>query len=344
MGYEVLIFLSINILTYLSIIKYKGYLFKFYPDYNPIQKIHDGYVPPVGGLVTALIFYSYLLTLGKTNSFFVNFYVLLPCLAIIFIGAVEDLFGKTSPFLRLFIIFFSSLAYVYNLETLPTLEIYLLGEIVNEYRLLQIIFFSICLTALTNGFNMIDGMNGLIGLTSIAIIGSLIAIIKLFLLDIPYEQDLFYLGIFLLVFLFFNFPFGRIFFGDAGSYWVGWILGAITIDIFSDIRISTWGAVLILFYPSTEVVFSTIRKLYQKKNPLMPDLNHLHIKVYYLLSGGLKRNQNFNSFTTLCLMPFWILPLVSVIWISVYSHFAMIIYLILIIVYLIYYSLIPKKS
>ena len=188
---------------------------------------------------------------------------------------------------------------------------------------------------------MIDGMNGLCSFTAISICLSISSFIYFY--DLAMDiQIVFSLILLLSVFLLFNFPFGKIFLGDAGAYWIGWILGSITIHIFTNDKLNSWSAVLILFYPTMEVIFSTIRKIISRINPFYPDINHLHIKLYFLLKGPFERRPEFNSFTTLCLMPFWIGPPLTIIWIQMNSNFSYIFLLFFSFTYILYYKAIPS--
>ena len=102
--------------TYYFISK-KGNLFeKFNIDYNPVQKIHSGYVPKIGGLVVITIFYIGLKLLNE-QSIFLRIDFLLCALLFISIGLVEDIFGRAPAILRFFSIFIASSIVIYNQDT-----------------------------------------------------------------------------------------------------------------------------------------------------------------------------------------------------------------------------------
>lgn len=340
-----LILLSISF--FVLIIKNKNFFYKLYPSYNPVQKIHSEYVPPLGGVIIFFMFFIYLilkkLFITIENSFFLNSYIVYPSIAIIFVGIYEDIFGKASVGFRFFTILISSLLYILFTPSLPHINLPIIGDLINNNYLIKILFFTFGLTALTNGTNMIDGMNGLAGITILCILITISMYLYLNNKFIFLNYDILVLSIFLFIFLLFNFPFGKIFLGDAGAYWLGWILGVIVIYIFSFKGFNTWIAVVILFYPLMEVFFSTIRKLLKGKSPLKPDEYHLHLKIYKQLKGPTKRDIAFNSFTTLCLMPFWSFPLLSIMWVHYYSHIAIFFIFFMSVLYLIYYKLVPKN-
>ena len=329
--------LSLNII----IIKKSNFFEKLNVSYNPVQKIHLGYVPRIGGIVVIITFYICLI-MDKTESLFLNIELLIASFLILAVGSIEDLFGKASPALRFFAIFFGSLIFVFSQNTLPVIDVPIIGDILSKYSFINILFYTIGLTALSNGFNMIDGMNGLVGLTSLGCLTAILTLMHFIIGENIFYKEIIFLFLSLLIFLIFNFPLGKIFFGDTGSYWIGWVIGIITIKIYTIYDLNTWGALLILFYPLQEVVFSSIRKIIQKKSPLSPDIEHLHLKLYFLLKGSHERGIKFNSFVTVCLMPFWFIPCVMILWSQLYAHISILFLLILEITYLYYYFSIPK--
>lgn len=328
----------------LLIIFNKNTLQKLSREYQTVQKIHEDFVPPFGGLIIFISFYFYLFFFYQKNNFFTNYHVLIPSILIITISSIEDFYGNVKPIIRFVIIFLSSLIFCSINTELPIIDLWKIGDLINNNDLFRILFFSICLTGLSNGMNMVDGMNGLSGLTSLNILVATIALIFLFDVDNIDIQIFLILAGLLIIFLFFNFPFGKIFLGDAGAYWLGWLFGATIIELFVNPKLNTWAAALILFYPSMEVIFSTFRKLLSKKNPLLPDINHLHLKLYFILKGPTKRNSKFNSFTTLCLMPFWICPVLTIAWVQYQSELAKFFLILFIFLYLFYYFLIPQNK
>ena len=324
-------------------LKYKKFLFKIYSQYNAIQKIHEGYVPPIGGFIMFLAFY--LSILFYQESFFANqIHIFAGSILILLIGLLEDFSGKIKPIYRLITIFIASLIFVTCQKSLPKIEVPILEIILNNIPFAEELFYALGLTILANGMNMVDGMNGLAGMTSLSIILAISSILTLYGGIEIYFSELSLLIIVLIVFLLFNFPFGKIFLGDSGAYWIGWILGVWIIEIYAKLPLNTWGALLILFYPIYEVIFSFTRKILSGKSPFQPDTNHLHIKLYFFLKADNERSIKFNSFVTVCLMPFWIIPSVMIVWTYFYSHLTILFIVIMILTYNFYYKSIPNKD
>ena len=150
----------------------------------------------------------------------------------------------------------------------------------------------------------------------------------------------------LISFLLFNFPFGKIFLGDAGSYFIGLLGGYLIIEIFAtNPQLPTWSAVIILFYPALEVIFSYFRKIYSHQSPFLPDNKHLHLKIFYLLSQGATKPSRLNNAL--------VAPFLSIIWLSplailpislVLPHLSLMFLAGLVLVYLFFYFSIPDPN
>jgi len=340
--------LKLTVLSFFSFIIFLYYLSDFLQSsskkYDPIQKIHKGFVPPIGGFLIISSFFIYMY-LWKPSSFILDAHILIPALFIFFIAFLEDFYLNIKPSIRFLVIFIGSLLYVLNAEKLPTIDIILINNFFNQFQFIEIIFYALGLTALANGVNMVDGMNGLAGMVLLSIILGICSLLLINDIFTPnYNSELISLGLLICIFLIFNFPFGKVFLGDSGAYTIGWITGVMIIEIFSLNTIPSWGAVLLISYPILEVIFSTIRKLVQKKNPLKPDLDHIHLKLYYKLKGKDNRSNEFNSFTTLCLMPLWFLPSTMIVWVHFYSHLSWIALIIIIFIYFYFYLVTPKAN
>jgi UDP-N-acetylmuramyl pentapeptide phosphotransferase/UDP-N-acetylglucosamine-1-phosphate transferase len=132
---------------------------------------------------------------------------------------------------------------------------------------------------LANAVNMIDGFHGLavgvvmVGLTAIGIIAYLngdLALAKLAL-----TVFCVCLGFFLV-----NFPFGKIFLGDGGSYLLGFVLGWMSILLVArNQAVSPFTAVLICGLPILETLFSMLRRAARGQHVGHPDRLHLHSLV-----------------------------------------------------------------
>jgi UDP-GlcNAc:undecaprenyl-phosphate GlcNAc-1-phosphate transferase len=129
----------------------------------------------------------------------------------------------------------------------------------------------------TNAFNLIDGINGLA--SSLALLTFLIYGSVFYSQNLNNFGDLsFLIASSLAAFIPVNLISGKIFLGDTGSYFLGFSLSLLAIilagGIYTDI--SPWFAVVTLFYPLWETIFSYIRRKLKGKNPFTPDREHMH--------------------------------------------------------------------
>ncbi len=154
--------------------------------------------------------------------------------------------------------------------------------------------FTFCwLMVTTYTTKLLDGVDGLA--TTVIVIGC--AVIALLSLTPAYFQpDVALLAAIAatacLGFLAWNFPPARIFLGEGGSTFLGFMLG--TLAVISGGKVAT--ALLVLGIPALDVAFVVVRRLLQRKNPFTSsDRQHLHL---------LLRDHGFTSRQILALYAF----------------------------------------
>jgi UDP-GlcNAc:undecaprenyl-phosphate GlcNAc-1-phosphate transferase len=130
------------------------------------------------------------------------------------------------------------------------------------------------LVVMMNVINFVDGIDGLASGLSV------IASVTIFLLSISMavsQPATAYISIILagasFGFLIWNFPTAKIFMGDAGSMFLGFMLGIL--PLISGGKLAT--AFLVLGFPIIDIFFVAIGRLRKGKNPLTnPDKTHIH--------------------------------------------------------------------
>ena len=157
-----------------------------------------------------------------------------------------------------------------------------------QIDIFSLFFICLCFLFIINGSNLIDGFNGLLG------IHSLIIFIILSLINLISETNnlnfiLFCMSVVILMFIKFNFPRAQMFLGDSGAYLIGSLIAVSVVSTsILNPTISPFFFCILLFYLFFEVFFSFFRKiLIARQNPLLPDNQHLHMKIYKFL---LKKN------------------------------------------------------
>lgn len=300
-------------------------------DHNSTQDIHHGNICRFGGLIIlfCLSTFIYIFNISSYNSLIFLF-------PIFFLAFLEDFRMTTSPVLR----FSVSIVFCYiffHIHPYPELSIFSFLD--NKYLLyIAPLFFSLCLTTLINSFNLIDGINGILGFVSLMIIT------VLYHLDIYglYHNILILSFCLVVSFLIFNFPFGKIFFGDTGAYLVGVILGITVIKIFNNYNYNEWLVLLIFIYPFFELLFSIIRRLLNRKSIFYPDSLHLHSQIFLFYK------HNYNNLVCSVLSIFTLLPLIvyPLLVVKIKNDFFMLFISIItfVLVYMFYYQYFVRKN
>ena len=274
--------------------------------YQSKQRLHQNEVPRIAGLM--MYIFLAIVALFSIESHYLNV-ILISALPIILIGSKEDLFHNTSPKLRLIMMTISAGLFMYLLPTnLPEIDFPVVNQILS-FGFMKEIFFIFSILVIINGNNLIDGVNGNLALTNIIQLIS-IGLLAFIVGDDVIIQLTCLLLMPLIVFTLFNFPFGRIFCGDAGAYFYGFAISASVIYLFGTYdNLLSWNAILILVYPSIELLFSFIRKkFFENKSAFTADAKHLHSLSYRYMN---KQNSKFsnNSVVTFYLLPFIGTPL-----------------------------------
>jgi len=246
------------------------------------RKIHSISTPSLGGIAIFLGFsLAVLITVPLADLSAIR-YFLFGIIIMVFLGVRDDVANMTAKH-KLAIQIFAALMVVYFSEIRLDGFYGIFG--VNDMPVWFNIPFSVfVIVALTNSFNLIDGIDGLAGSIGILILGYLG---WAFLAEghIAYSVICISLVGALFAFLFYNWFPSKVFMGDTGSLSMGFVIssmvihfinlandGGFTLPIESAVGVGM--SLLILPIYDTLRVF-TIRFV-NGKNPLDPDRNHLH--------------------------------------------------------------------
>ncbi|WP_427183806.1 MraY family glycosyltransferase [Bordetella bronchialis] len=261
-------------------------------DLGGVQKVHGVSVPRIGGLAVfcSLALYAAATVLPDAA---VHRDAILPlllaCSLPAFVsGIFEDITKSVSPAVRLAMTMLAALLACLLLSAV-------LDKVgipwVDDLLSLGIIALPVTLIAVAgvaNSINLIDGYNGLAAGVSISILLGIGALANW--VDQSQIVNVSMLGAAALMgFLAWNFPFGRIFLGDGGAYFTGFLAAelAIMLAARSD-AIHPLSLLLLAAYPVTETLFSIARRrLVGGKRACEPDARHLHHLVHSWI--GLQR-------------------------------------------------------
>lgn len=292
----------------------------FLDSLEKIQKSHVLPTPRIGGLG---IFLASMLIIYDTE---IGTGLMLASIPAFIAGFMEDYSGKIAPLQRLAIMLLSPILCIIILG--PSIIVQIGGlPIPSIVATLITIVFSL---AMINGVNFIDGQNGLAaGTIFISQLGCLMTSIILNDVNMLYICAIIAIGTF--TFLFFNYPKAKIFLGDGGAYFLGFITAIVGICIYTrhTQEISLLLIPTLLIYPLWEVSFSTLRKIFfEKLSPLQSDKYHLHQLVFrnqgkgkqYIPALYLLPMQILTSILALALMNnTWALLLIMIVYVLTYT-------------------------
>ena len=303
---------SIVLSILIVVLAYKKQWFLNQHDLDGVQKFHHEPTPHVGGLAVFLSFVlgSFLLPIEAQR---VLQPILIVSAPVFIIGLIEDFSAKVSPLWRLLFIFLSlSVSFFYLNVGVYSLSFDWIDALLS-YPIIGLLFTLLVVGGAVNALNVIDGYNGL--MSGYAILASTaMAIVAYQLGDDLIVQLNLLLIMSLLGFFLLNFPFGKLFMGDGGAYFVGFMLSMIGLVFVSrHDELSNWFVLGLLMYPMYELLFSVYRKRVINGTPAsQPDGFHLHMLVHKLIvTNSRKASKIMNNSKT---SPFfWLLSLVSII-------------------------------
>ncbi len=305
-------------------------------DFSKPQAFHDTPVTRSGGIAVlislSIFFYIYYLLYAEIlyNYIFISYSVFI-------IGFLDDLRFNIKPLSRLIIMIFPLFAFIYKLPiNILNIDIPFLTILMSSH-MFSSIFVLLCFLFVINGANLIDGFNGLLTINLI-IINIILAYININNGNLEFSILIISQIIILLSFLLFNFPNAKIFLGDSGAYTLGALVGLNTI-ITNNLNpeISSFFFCTLLFYLFFEVFFSFLRKLLQKKSPIYPDDNHLHMLSFYKISYSFGKNKG-NYLNSIIINLFYLILMLPGLYFLYDPHLSRYWFFILLLIYLVIYS------
>ncbi|GKV56746.1 undecaprenyl-phosphate alpha-N-acetylglucosaminyl 1-phosphate transferase [Sporosarcina sp. NCCP-2222] len=154
-------------------------------------------------------------------------------------------------------------------------------------------YFSIPITiiwiiGITNAINLIDGLDGLAaGVSTIALIS--ITVMAVIMGDVYVIATASLLAASSLGFLFFNFHPAKIFMGDTGALFLGYMISVLAMLGFKNVTVvSLIIPIIMLGVPISDTFFAIVRRIRMKQSITAADKSHLH---HCLLRAGFSHRQ-----------------------------------------------------
>lgn len=242
------------------------------------RKVHVGAMPTLGGLA---IFFSFIvgLLLVQPQSPY-HLAIVIGASIIILLGFFDDLYQLTAKAKFIFQIAAACIVVFYGGLQVEFINLPFGGQI--EFGWFSAVVTIFWIVGITNAINLIDGLDGLAaGVSAIALFTiSIMAILmgNVYVLSIAIILFWSILG-----FLPFNFSPAKIFMGDTGALFLGFMISILSLLGFKNITfISFIIPIFILAVPIFDTVVAIVRRLVQGRSISSPDSSHLHHRLVKL--------------------------------------------------------------
>ncbi|MFJ8457737.1 glycosyltransferase family 4 protein [Lysinibacillus xylanilyticus] len=258
------------------------------------RKVHARIMPRLGGLA---IFLAFLIGIAILYPFLINvlpYYtseysllaIILGACIIVATGVIDDMreisakakmLGQLAA--ALIVIFVGGIQ-------IDEVNLPFVGEL--DFGLLSIPLTILWIIGITNAINLIDGLDGLAaGVSTIALMTLAVMAFNMgnmFVLAIAAILAAASIG-----FLFYNFHPAKIFMGDTGALFLGFMISVLALLGFKNVTfVSLIIPIIILGVPISDTFFAIVRRVRMKKKWSDPDKSHLH---HRLLDMGFTHRQ-----------------------------------------------------
>jgi UDP-GlcNAc:undecaprenyl-phosphate GlcNAc-1-phosphate transferase len=240
-------------------------------DHPNNRKVHQKVMPRLGGLAIYFSFIIGFLILQPESPYKIS--ILIGSFIIILTGFFDDLLNLSAKvkivgqLVAAFIVILGGVEI--NFINLP-----FGGKI--EFGIFAIPLTILWIVGVTNAINLIDGLDGLAaGVSSIALItisGMAIIMGNSFVVAMGFIILGSTLG-----FLIYNFHPAKIFMGDTGALFLGYMISVLSLLGFKNVTVISFIVpVIILGVPLSDTFFAIIRRIVNKQPISAPDKSHLH--------------------------------------------------------------------
>ena len=273
------IIILINLLIFINFRTIKNKIKLLDDPKSEVRKIHKKPISQIGGIWLVLnLFIMYLFS----RSFFEikifnesihdlkNFSSLWIGLLFLFlIGLVDDKL-KIKTLIKSMLLLFS-IIFVLLIDINLNLNIISLSFLDNSFSIGELSFFFTLLSILLfiNATNLYDGIDLQLGFYTLFLVGYFLFIKLSFYFFFP-------ILVFIIFYLILNYK-KLIFFGDNGSYVIGFLFSYLFIKSYNFEVIDYADKIfLIMILPGVDMFRLFIIRIFNKKNPFYPDQNHIH--------------------------------------------------------------------
>lgn len=270
--------LLINVILIPLLLKL-AHKFQWYDEIDN-RKIHIGEIPRIGGIGISISFFLPVLTIPLlfTQPTGIFWSLFIGSLIINIVGILDD-FTNLRPLYKVVGQIAATLIVIFSGNFFSSFYIPFFNVTVESVFFGQVITL-IWIIGVTNAINLIDGMDGFSG--SITAVISLVMGITA-IISGNYTQALILFILFGSIsgFFIYNFPPAKLFMGDSGSLFIGFLLACMPVFTFYD-DFSAYSLMLgisFLIIPIYDTLGAIIRRKIRGVPFHTPDMDHLHHKL-----------------------------------------------------------------
>ena len=203
------------------------------------------------------------------------------------LGLVDDIYNLPAKFKLVIQILIATLVYLLGVK----IDINISPAICPmSFEYLSYPVTVLWIVGISNAINFIDGVDGLAG--SVVTVNSITLALIALAVSPGYPISAliaFILAGSMLAFLTYNFNPARIFMGDSGSLFSGFLLAALSITgVMKGAALAILLPFIVLAVPIIDITFASLRRILKGKSPFVADAEHIHHK---LLKAGFSQKK-----------------------------------------------------
>ena len=237
------------------------------------RKVHQKIMPRLGGLAIFISFIVGYVVLQPDSPYATS--IVIGATIIVLTGVLDDIY-ELPPKWKLLGQIVAAVVVVYGGIRVDFINLPFGGHL--QFGLLSIPITMLWIIGITNAINLIDGLDGLAaGVSSIALgtIAGMAATMGNTYVFV-FAMSLLLLGS-TLGFLLYNFHPAKIFMGDTGALFLGYMISVLSLLGFKNVTVfSLIIPILILGVPISDTLFAIVRRIVNKQPLSAPDKSHLH--------------------------------------------------------------------
>jgi UDP-GlcNAc:undecaprenyl-phosphate/decaprenyl-phosphate GlcNAc-1-phosphate transferase len=248
------------------------------------RKVHTDPVPTLGGLAIYMSFLIGLVILHPISEYHLS--IVVGASLMVGLGFVDDIFDLSAKLKFIVQIAAACIVVFWGGLQVEFINLPFGGQI--EFGILSTIITIFWIVGITNAINFIDGLDGLAaGVSSIALFTITVMAVMMGHLYVATVALVLFFSV--LGFLRYNFFPAKIFMGDTGALFLGFMISVLALLGFKNVTIISFIIpIFILGVPISDTLIAMVRRYINKQPMSSPDSSHLH---HSLVKFGMTHKQ-----------------------------------------------------